>query len=187
MANFKSIINMHNKEVITQAVKGNCINKSDCSLSNQCQITNIIQKIKIASKLQNYHEKIYYGISEGAFKQRHGNDKKSFNHEKHRADAELSEEYWRLTELKVQPQVQFYILKRFPQQKKAGICYLCLDEKLFIIERQGNNLLNQRNEHISKCRHKNKFKLMNHKMLQLWGKCPCSEIFSGANFFPHLN
>ena len=42
MANFKSIINMHNKDVITQAVKGNCINKRDCSLSNQCQITNII-------------------------------------------------------------------------------------------------------------------------------------------------
>ena len=93
MANFKSIINMHNKDVITQAVKGNCINKRDCSLSNQCQITNIIQEIKIASKLQHYHEKIYYGISEGAFKQRYGNHKKSFNHEKHRADAELSEEY----------------------------------------------------------------------------------------------
>ena len=34
MANIKSIINMHNKEVITenktQAVKCNCINKLDC-------------------------------------------------------------------------------------------------------------------------------------------------------------
>ena len=46
--------------------------------------------------------------------------------------------------------------------KRTGICYLCLNKKLFIIEHQGNDL-NQRNELISKSRHKNKFKLMNHK------------------------
>ena len=44
MANIKSVINMRNKEVImekkTQAVNCNCINKPDCSLSNQCKITN---------------------------------------------------------------------------------------------------------------------------------------------------
>ena len=58
MANIKSIINMHNKEVITekktQAVKCNCINKPDCPLSNQFQITNIIYKAKITSKLHHY-------------------------------------------------------------------------------------------------------------------------------------
>ena len=46
MANIKSIISMHNKEVITekktQAVNCNCINKPNCPLSNQCRITNII-------------------------------------------------------------------------------------------------------------------------------------------------
>ena len=56
MANIKSVINMHNKEVITgkktQAVKCNCINKPDCPLSNQCQITNIIYKAKITSNLR---------------------------------------------------------------------------------------------------------------------------------------
>ena len=29
-------------------------------------------------------------------------------------------------------------------QRRTGICYLCLKEKLFIIEHQGNDLLNQR-------------------------------------------
>ena len=57
MANIKSIINMYNKEVITgkktQAVKCNYINKPDCPLSNQCQITNIIYKAKITSNLRN--------------------------------------------------------------------------------------------------------------------------------------
>ena len=129
MANIKSIINMQNKEVITekktQAVKCNCINKPDCPLSNQCQVTNIIYKARIISSLQNYHEKIYYGTSEGTFKQRYGNHKKSFNHES------------TTSEFKAQPQIQFYILKRCRPTKRTGICYLCWNEKLFIIEHQG--------------------------------------------------
>ena len=52
-----------------------------------------------------YHEKIYYGTSEGTFRQRYENHKKSFNHEKHRKDIELSKEYWKLKEIKAQPQV----------------------------------------------------------------------------------
>ena len=73
---------------------------------------DIVYKAKITSNLRNYDGKICYGISEGSFKQRHGNHKKSFNHEKHRTFTELSKEYWKLEELKVQPQVQFYVLKR---------------------------------------------------------------------------
>ena len=75
----------------------------------------------------------------------------------------LSKQYWRLKKLKAKLKVQFHILKRCGPTKRTGICYLCLDAELFIIEHQGNNLLNQRNELISKCRHKNKFKLMNCK------------------------
>ena len=60
------------KKVITekkkQAVNCNYINKPDCPLSNQCQITNTIYKAKITSNLRNYHGKIYYGTSEGTFK-----------------------------------------------------------------------------------------------------------------------
>ena len=117
MANFKSIINMHNKDVITEkiteAAKFDCINKPDCPISNQCQITIIIYKAKITSNLRNYHEKVYYRISEGTFKQRYGNHNKSFHHEKHRTDTELSKECWRHKKLKAQHQVKFYILKRF--------------------------------------------------------------------------
>ena len=61
MANIESVINMHNKEVITekktQAVNCNCINKPDCPLSSQCQITNIIYKAKITSNFRNIMEK----------------------------------------------------------------------------------------------------------------------------------
>ena len=76
MANIKSIINIHNKEVITEkktdSAKCNCISKPDCPLSNQCRITNIIYKVKITSNLLNYHEKVYYETSEGTFKQHLG-------------------------------------------------------------------------------------------------------------------
>ena len=61
MANIKSIIKIHNREVITekktQKINRNFINKSDCPLSNQCQITNIIYKARITSNLRNYYGK----------------------------------------------------------------------------------------------------------------------------------
>ena len=67
-----------------------------------------------------------YGTSEGTFKQRYGNHRKSFNHEKHRTDTKLSKEHWRLKKLKANPQVQFHILNRCRPTKRTGICYLCL-------------------------------------------------------------
>ena len=55
MANIKSIINMHKKEVITEkkteAVKYNCINIPDWSLFNQCKTRKIKDKAKLTSKL----------------------------------------------------------------------------------------------------------------------------------------
>ena len=51
MANIKSFINIHYKEVITEkkTQEKNCIyiNKPDCPVSNQCQITNITYKAKL--------------------------------------------------------------------------------------------------------------------------------------------
>ena len=61
MGNIKSIMDMHNKEVITEkkieAVKCNCINKAACPLSSQCQITDILNKRKSTSNLRNYRKK----------------------------------------------------------------------------------------------------------------------------------
>ena len=51
--NIKSIINIHNKDVVTEKktreINFNSINKPDFPLSNQCQITKIINKPKITS------------------------------------------------------------------------------------------------------------------------------------------
>ena len=109
MANIKSIINMHNKEVImekkTEAVKSNCISKLDSPLSNQCQI-------------RNYHEKIYCGASEHTFKQPYGNHKKSINQEKNRTYTELSKEYWRLKKTQSKTLSTILHFKKMPTNKK---------------------------------------------------------------------
>ena len=50
MPNIKSIINIHDIEVITekktQEINCNCINKPVCPLPNQCQITNTLYYAK---------------------------------------------------------------------------------------------------------------------------------------------
>ena len=99
----------------------------------------------------------------------------------------LLKEYWRLKISKQKTSSTIWHFKRCQPTKITGICYSCLNEKLFIIEHQENKLLNQRNELISKCKQKNRFKLMNHKTWPLCGKCLYLELFSGANLFPHLD
>ena len=122
MANIKWIINMHKKEVImekkTEAVKSNCTSKLDWPLSNQCQITNILYKVKITSNFRNYHEKIYCGASEHTFKQPYGNHKKSINQEKNRTYTELSKEYWRLKKTQSKTLSTILHFKKMPTNKK---------------------------------------------------------------------
>ena len=133
MTNIKSIINIHNKEVITekktQAVKCNCINR----LSNQCQITNIIYKAKTTSNLRNYHEKIYFGTSKSTFKQRYGNHKKSFNHEKHRTDTELSNEHWRLKASQSTTSSNILHFKKMPANKNNTYLLFMFERETFLV------------------------------------------------------
>ena len=45
---------------------------------------------------ENFQTKIYYEISETKIKTRYLNHKKSFNHEKHKNDTQLSNELWKI-------------------------------------------------------------------------------------------
>ena len=113
---------MHNKEVTmekkTQEINRNFINKRDCFLSKQSQVTDVIYKAKIISTLRKYNEKIYYGASQGTFKQHCENHKKSFNHKKHRTDPELSKEYWRLKKTRTTTTISYF--KKMPTNKKKN-------------------------------------------------------------------
>ena len=143
--------------------KCNCVNRNECPLGNECQASNIVYKAELSCNNPNYQAKAYIGICATTFKPRYANHKKSFNHEKYKFSTELSNEYWKLKVSDQQPNVKFSILKKCKPTTNISKCHLCLNEKLFILENIGKNLLNQRSELVSTCRHKAKFMLSNHK------------------------
>jgi len=169
MPNIKSIINAHNKRILSPAIVEqnnktcNCIKKDLCPMNNNCLASNIIYQASITSNLENYTEKVYIGLCATTFKKRYANHKKSFNTEKYKNSTALSNEFWRIKELKGQPVIKWKILRSSrsynPNSKK---CRLCSSEKYEIATFKENNILNKRSEVISKCRHQNKYSLSSH-------------------------
>ena len=119
----------------------------------------LIYEATINSNLQNYKEKYYIGLCETSFKLRYANHKKSFIHEKYKENTELSKEFWSIKQQLGTPALTWKILKNVHKtNNNATRCTLCLQEKTIILYNQ-QNILNKRNEIISTCRHRNKYKL----------------------------
>ena len=79
----KNIINTPNKKIINPPKDNiirtcNCIRKHQSPLNEKCLTNNFLYKNKasITPKEENSKTKIYYGVSETAFKLRYGNHKK---------------------------------------------------------------------------------------------------------------
>ena len=101
MPNIKNIINTHNKKIINPPKDNitrtcNCIRKHQCPLNEKCLTNNVLCKASITPNEENSKTKIYYGVSETAFKLRYANHKKTFNNIKYQTDTELSNEYWNI-------------------------------------------------------------------------------------------
>ena len=101
MPNMKNIINMHNKKIISRPIDNiartcNCIRKHQCLLNEKCLTNNVQYQESITINEEILKTKIYYGVSETAFKLRYVNDKKTFNNIKYQTDTELSKEYWNI-------------------------------------------------------------------------------------------
>lgn len=167
MPNIGRIINNHNKNILNDECKKdhmcNCIKRETCPLNNQCLAENIVYEATVTSNKPNYSPKSYIGISETTFKVRYANHKKSFNHKRYEKETELSKEVWRLKDKNFEPNITWKIRKKCPSfSPSSGRCTLCLTEKLLILELSSDkNLLNKRDELVTKCRHQNKFKLCN--------------------------
>ena len=165
MPNVKSIINKHNKTVLDPPTNNsertcNCINRETCPLQQKCLTSNIMYKATITSNQDNYHHKIYYGITETNYKQRHANHIKSFRHEKNQSETELSNELWSIKNNSYTPNIVWEKLhKHQPYNPNTKRCSLCFNERLEIARYTGHNLLNKLSEIIHKCRHRNKFAL----------------------------
>ena len=127
----------------------NCIKKTNFPLQEKCLSQNTLYQADISS--ENFQTKIYYCISETKFKTRFSNRKKSFHHEKHKNNTQLSKELWNIKASKEEPVFVWKILGQYqPYNVNTKRFLLCLNE---------NNMLNKRTEIISKCRYRNKYAL----------------------------
>lgn len=171
MPNVRAKVNMHNKKILrtTNEVKSNeleptrmcnCPRTAECPFEDACLDKDVRYTAELSSDLPNYGTKEYKGICSTEWKSRFGNHKKSFNNETYEKDSELSKEVWRIKRkggnfsIKWSKDGNYSSYK--PETKK---CSLCANEKLAIARYEGNNLLNRRNEIISRCRHRLKYKL----------------------------
>ena len=111
-----------------------------------------------------FRHKIYIGCTDGPFKTRYANHKQSFKNYKHSSATTLSNYIWTLKKCQKDYKVSWEILsKAVPYFCGTRKCDLCLTEKVLIATADPSPLLNSRAELISKCRHRNKYLLMNFK------------------------
>ena len=166
MSNIKNIINSHNKKILNKKMEENntilcnCRNKPDCPLGGKCLSSNIVYRADV-SNLSDKLTKTYLGVCETSFKTRFNNHKTSFKNKNKSSSTELSKYIWELNEQKKPYSISWSIAKKCQGYNPVSkSCHLCLSEKLLICNfKKKDQLLNQRSELVSKCRHQNKFLL----------------------------
>ena len=103
----------------------------------------------------------YIGLTENTFKDRFYKHRNSFKYENKRNATELSSFVWENKRERTDTNLEWDVLDKAsaynPESKR---CRLCLTEKYHIIFSK-LNLLNSRNELVTKCRHENKYYLAN--------------------------
>ena len=163
MPNMMSIINNHNKNLLhphtnDKDLPCNCKNLQDCPLNEKCRTKFIIYKASISTP--NSPTQHYFGCCETEFKTRFYNHRQSFNHRNKANATELSKTLWKYKDKGIKPRITWSIVcKSFAYTSGAKRCNLCSAEKLAILQADQRTLLNKRSEFVSKCRHRNKFKL----------------------------
>ena len=94
---------------------------------------------------------------------RYANHRKSFKDRNYKTGTELSKEIWKLKEQNKNSNISWEVLgihQSYNTSTKQ--CVLCLNEKLAIVLRKEDNILNKRTEMISKIRHSIKYNLANY-------------------------
>ena len=171
MPSINSIITSHNKKVLTNKdesrVNGcNCRNKDECPLNGNCLDKNVVYQAKVSVINRNQQVSNYVGVTENEWKDRSYKHKNSFKDRKKRNDTQLSNHIWNLKEKGIKMEdivIEWKIIDHAaPYVNGSRKCNLCLTEKYHIIT-STDRLLNKRSELVSKCRHENKYYLMNVK------------------------
>ena len=119
-----------------------------------CLDSDVLYNAELTSNLSNYDTKVYKGICSTTWKERLGNHKKAFKNEIYMKETELSKEVWRIKKKGGNFNIKWSKVNNYASYRpEIGRCNLCQQEKLPIALYEGKNLLNKRNEIISRCRH----------------------------------
>ena len=135
-----------------------------CPLNGNYRTENVIYKCTSLTK--NNVKKVYLGVTEGEFKKnRYCNHQQSFRNEDYKNSTTLSTYLWSIKSTSEEQNVNLsweIMRQAAPYSNISKRCLLCLHEKLAIaLYPNPEELLNKTSEMISKCRHLNKFLLMN--------------------------
>ena len=115
-----------------------------------------------------YNHNHSFNYSSITFKPSFYNQNHSLNSDSKRNATELSKFIWSCKDSDINPAISWKIVcHATPYQHGGKVCNLWLAEKYAILTANDDALLNKRTEWINKCRHKNKYKLINAK-LKLW-------------------
>ena len=108
--------------------------------------------------------KVYFGISETGLKYMYNNHTMSFRNRTHENDTELSKYIWSLKDENKDFDIKWSILKKSSGYSIISkLCNLCQLEKLVICNfKEKDRLLNKRLDLVLKCRHENKYMLINY-------------------------
>ena len=171
LPSMKSKINQHNKNILLEPTISteneqvrlcSCPQGAECPMDGHCLDSDLLYNAVLTSNLRNYDTKVYKGICSTTWKERFGNHKKAFKHEKYMKETELSKEVWRIKKKGGNFNIKWSKVNNHASYRpKIGRCNLCQQEKLAIALYEDKNLLNKKNEIISRCRHRFKYKLEN--------------------------
>ena len=170
LPNFANMINSHNNRILSEEKtqdqpKCNCRQKDTCPLEGHCLdkelIYRCILKENTTSDGVNYN-----GLTENTFKDRFYKHRNSFKYESKANSTELSKHFWEMKRKGIKKPIMHWsvIDHAKPYQNGSKRCNLCLTEKYHILT-SPVNLINKRSELVSKCRHENKFHLVNYKAI----------------------
>lgn len=164
--NIEQVIKTHNNKILSPRNEetANCNCRKECPIEGKCRSSNSIYKCTVSAN--NKPNKVYIGLAGGEWKTRYRNHVKSFNHKRYAKETCLSKYIWELKDEGIDnPILNWTIVKSAPTYTNISKrCLLCLQEKLEIITyTDPNELLNKKDETISKCRHENEFLLLNYK------------------------
>ena len=161
------MIHVHNKEILSNkqpdvVAKCNCRQKDTCPLGGKCLERNLVYCGNVTNDSDD--ESNYLGVTENSIKDRIYKHRNSFKYESKANSTELSKYVWDLKKKGIaNPIVKWSIIDHArPYINGSKKCNLCLTEKYHIIT-SPLNLLNKRSELVSKCRHENKYYLINYK------------------------